>query len=582
MFYLRSITLAGVRRLLEEDLGLEKNTLDAFKKFIQIQIDEVLTPSEAPKSSSVKKSPEKKSKTAKKSGENSNSFSSQRKHIAEKVKSRKSSAAKETVEKSEGLKKRKKPNSEDNVPAKKQKEVSKNLSDENSDGDTDKSDSEDGQSGSSAEIISAKKKVVKGTSANTGYGKRVEHLKSIFKACGMSVAPSIYKRAKQVSDDKREGFLIKELEKILSAEGLSTNPTEKDIMGILQHSHQHQMFEKNLNATFVALIPKKNGTAELGDFRPLSLMAQLSFVIQMQDKSALQSGSCSTYSWELVVVDKFDKLRRYFLWNGVKEDKGFRLVRWDVVQLEKKVKGSWETRSRYPLGVHRVKLRSYSIARKPHRRDRALWKEVIMENMDSRVNSALVKQSALIVYQFGGLSETYGLTLMSMLSTINLEASVADPWTPQGWNICFRRNLDDREIDRVVGLMKEVDKFKGTSTVTDAISWKQAVMEEIKEVKKRKQTAKELEGIDLSNIVSNTRRRSTTSFVAPPRPKSPPKSDKNDDKDGDSDADDASDDDKDDDDNEDDESNQSDEEFNEGGDNLHVCAGSSALKGFLA
>lgn len=42
MFYLRSITLAGVRRLLEEDLGLEKNTLDAFKKFIQIQIDEVV------------------------------------------------------------------------------------------------------------------------------------------------------------------------------------------------------------------------------------------------------------------------------------------------------------------------------------------------------------------------------------------------------------------------------------------------------------------------------------------------------------------------------------------------------------
>jgi len=87
---------------------------------------------------------------------------------------------------------------------------------------------------------------------------------------------------------------------------------------------------------------------------------------------------------------------------------------------------------------------------------------------------------------------------------------------------------------------------------------------EIKEVKKRKQTAKELEGIDLSNIVSNTRRRSTTSFVAPPRPKSPPKNDKNDDKDGDSDADDASDDAKDDDDNEDDESSQSDEEFNEG------------------
>lgn len=307
-----SITLAGVRRLLEEDLGLEKNTLDAFKKFIKNQIDEVLASSEAPKSSSVKKSPEKKSKTAKRSGENSDSFSSRSKNIAEKVKSGKRSATKETVEKFEGLKKRRKPSSEDNVPAKKQKEVSKELSNENSDGDTDKSDSEDGQSGSSAEIIPAKKKVVKGASANAGYGKRVEHLKSIFKACGMSVAPSIYKRAKQVSDDKREGFLIKELEKILSAEGLSTNPTEK----------------------------------------------------------------------------------------------------------------------------------------------------------------------------------------------------------------------------------------------------------EIKDVKKKKETAKELEGIDLSNIVSNTRRRSTTSFVIPPRPKSPPKNDKRDDKGGDSNDDDVSDNDKDDDDNEDDESSQS-EEFSE-------------------
>ncbi|PHT49828.1 hypothetical protein CQW23_09575 [Capsicum baccatum] len=306
-----SITLAGVRRLLEEDLGLEKNILDAFKKFIHNQIDEVLASSEASKSSSVKKSPEKKSKTAKKSGENSDSFSSRGKNITEKVKSGKRSAAIETVEKAEGLKKQKKPNSEDNVPAKKRKEVSKKLSDENSDGDTDKSDSGDGESGSSAEVP-AKKKVVKGASANAGYGKRVEHLKSIFKACGMSVAPSIYKRAKQVSDDKREGFLIKELEKILAAEGLSTNPTEK----------------------------------------------------------------------------------------------------------------------------------------------------------------------------------------------------------------------------------------------------------EIKEVKKKKERAKELEGIDLSNIVSNTRRRSTNSFVAPPRPKSPPKKDKNDDKDGDSNGDDVSDDDKDDDDSEDDESSQS-EEFNE-------------------
>lgn len=45
------------------------------------------------------------------------------------------------------------------------------------------------------------------------------------------------------------------------------------------------------------------------------------------------------------------------------------------------------------------------------------------------------------------------------------------------------------------------------------------VFSEIKEVRKRKERAKELEGIDTSNIVSSSRRRSTTSYVAPPKPK---------------------------------------------------------------
>jgi hypothetical protein len=41
------------------------------------------------------------------------------------------------------------------------------------------------------------------------------------------VPPSIYKKVKQAPENKREARLIKELEEILSREGLSSNPSEK-------------------------------------------------------------------------------------------------------------------------------------------------------------------------------------------------------------------------------------------------------------------------------------------------------------------------------------------------------------------
>jgi hypothetical protein len=42
-----------------------------------------------------------------------------------------------------------------------------------------------------------------------------------------SIPPVIYKKVKQVPENKREGQLIKELEEILTKEGLPTNPSEK-------------------------------------------------------------------------------------------------------------------------------------------------------------------------------------------------------------------------------------------------------------------------------------------------------------------------------------------------------------------
>jgi len=43
-------------------------------------------------------------------------------------------------------------------------------------------------------------------------------------------------------------------------------------MSVFHNFHRHERFEKSLNATFIALIPKKTGQLEVRDFRPISLV----------------------------------------------------------------------------------------------------------------------------------------------------------------------------------------------------------------------------------------------------------------------------------------------------------------------
>ena len=46
---------------------------------------------------------------------------------------------------------------------------------------------------------------------------------------------------------------------------------KSDIMTVFHHFHVTSHFEKSLNATFIALIPKKATAVEVKDFRPISL-----------------------------------------------------------------------------------------------------------------------------------------------------------------------------------------------------------------------------------------------------------------------------------------------------------------------
>lgn len=227
------ITMAGVRKLLEEDLELEKNTLIPFKKFISEQVDLLLNPPKASKStSSAKKDSNKssrgkssKNKSSEESGDSSGSESE------EDAKARKKVATKRKV--SEEPKKRKAPVTESKAPNKKRMKVVEKNSDSEAGGE-----SEDDVSPSSNEKSVKKKEV-----ALPSYGKRVERLKSVIKSCGMIVPPVIYKKAKQVPEDEREAFVRKELEEILSREGLSTDPSEKEIKDVKKRKERAKELE---------------------------------------------------------------------------------------------------------------------------------------------------------------------------------------------------------------------------------------------------------------------------------------------------------------------------------------------------
>ncbi|XP_027334584.1 myb-like protein X isoform X5 [Abrus precatorius] len=212
------ITMAGLRRLLEGDLKLNKFTLDPYKKFITQQLDEVLASSEVLEPANntkkiVKKKPETKVTKKVSSEENSDTSdkdSDEEESQEDEVKPKKKSVPKGKMQTSVRPQKRKV--EETNLSSKKRVKPAKEVSEDNSDAEDNGKNSEE------------KKEV-----STPVYGKRVEHLKSVIKACGMSVPPSIYKKVKQVSENKREGQLIKELEDILSREGLSSNPSEKEI-----------------------------------------------------------------------------------------------------------------------------------------------------------------------------------------------------------------------------------------------------------------------------------------------------------------------------------------------------------------
>lgn len=250
---LEKISLAEVRRLLEEDLNLDKNTLDTYKSFISDVLDEVLQSLESAEATNgtkkkskkpsnkemgkVKREPKVASEDAGSSDlgndmneadEDTDAVKRPKKRLLQKSKSSMKPI------------KQQKTSSDENRPSVSRKKKQEEMDSEKG-AESDNENSSENRGSHSSSDERPKKKQEKPTVQ--AYGKHVEHLKSVIKACGMGVPPAVYKRAKQVSDSKREAFLIKELKEILAKEGLSTNPSDKEIKSVKRKKERARELE---------------------------------------------------------------------------------------------------------------------------------------------------------------------------------------------------------------------------------------------------------------------------------------------------------------------------------------------------
>ncbi|KAG5596178.1 hypothetical protein H5410_037410 [Solanum commersonii] len=55
------------------------------------------------------------------------------------------------------------------------------------------------------------------------------------------------------------------------------------------------------------------------------------------------------------------------------------------------------------------------------------------------------------------------------METLFLESTIAELWTPHGWNFVFRRHLNDSGIPRVTKFFSTIDQFSGLKPGQDIL-----------------------------------------------------------------------------------------------------------------
>ncbi|WMV29912.1 hypothetical protein MTR67_023297 [Solanum verrucosum] len=211
----------------------------------------------------------------------------------------------------------------------------------------------------------------------------------------------------------------------------------------------------------------------------------------------LEAKSKSIGIWNGVIEKcekSLDALRRNFLWEGNSETKKFHLVKWDTL-IESKHAGG--------MGIRNLKIQNQCLMMKWIWRfassEQALWKDVIQAKYEmedhwitkmvcSTYGSCLrrairnhwpkLRGNCSIKLGNGRktsfwedrwLEQGSLKTLFSDIFTLNQQqrAIVAEMWSNQGWNLSFRKPLNNQEIQRLVEFSKEY--MEDLESVTDVL-----------------------------------------------------------------------------------------------------------------
>lgn len=199
------------------------------------------------------------------------------------------------------------------------------------------------------------------------------------------------------------------------------------------------------------------------------------------------------------VLKKLDKLRRDFLWHGCKEIKGYNLVKWEIT-LKSKDKGG--------MGIRDLRKQNNSLLMKwlwrYNEEGQALWKDVIRSkygeynpwcsnvSVDAygvgvwrTIRNLWQKLEANTYIEVGDSRRTKfwadvwnkQIPLKESFPDLfllcsNPDANINECWTAQGWDLIFRRFLNDWEVERVAKLLELLEKFPGITNAPDSLRWK--------------------------------------------------------------------------------------------------------------